>query len=111
MVARIGQLYTGLFAALSLVLAATPITRGEPVIPDFAASNFVPRAPINNPYFPLVPGTVFRESAQVTDPDSGANRFEEDVNTVTFSTKAIAGVQARVVRAQVFFNGVLGEDT
>jgi len=54
---------------------------------------------------------VFRESAQVTDPDTGASRFEEDVNTVTFSTKSLAGVQARVVRAQVFFDGVLGEDT
>src|SRR5437773_4723325 len=94
-------------ASLLGVIAA----HAGPVQPTFSPSDFTPGAPIDNPYFPLVPGTVFRESAQVTDPDTGQSRFEQDVNTVTFSTKQIGGVTARVVNAQVFFDGVLGENT
>jgi len=100
----------------ALLLSAAPMLvpaglNAAPVVPEFSPANFTPGAAIDNPYFPLVPGTIFRESAQVTDPDTGLSRFEEDVNTVSFSTVTIGGVPARAVHAQVFFDGVLGEDT
>src|SRR2546430_15972557 len=102
------SLSASLVIAVILWVSSAP---GGPVQPTFSPGDFTPGAPIDNPYFPLVPGTVFRESAQVTDPDTGQSRFEQDVNTVTFSTKQIGGVTARVVNAQVFFDGVLGENT
>jgi hypothetical protein len=100
----------GQIGIIITALMASP-TLADPVQPTFSASDFVPGAPINNPFFPLMPGTVFRESAQVTDPDTGESRMELDENTVTFQTKPIGGVTARVVRAKVFFDGLLGEDT
>src|SRR5687767_9603364 len=41
---------------LAAVIAATD-ARAAAVQPDFAAATFVPGAAINNPYFPLTPGT------------------------------------------------------
>ena len=58
---------------------------------------------IDNPYFPLVPGTTFT----YLTPD-GASR---DVFAVTHDTRVIDGVTCVQVHDSVYTNGVLTEDT
>ena len=98
-------------AALCLCFVASLPVRGGPVLPGFSPSNFTPGAPIDNPYFPLVPGTLFRSRGVATDPDSGEQSVEVDEDFVTFMTEEIAGVTTRLVRARVFSDGLLTEDT
>ena len=100
-------------AILSVVttcLLAVGTTRAAPVLPDFAPINFEPGAPIDNPYFPLTPGTRMRYAANVTD-EEGDTVLQEDEDFVTNETETIAGVQARVVHARSWEDGVLVEDT
>src|SRR5687768_10093383 len=87
-----------LFAAMAVCDVATAAT----VLPDFSAATFVPGAPIDNPYFPLPPGTVRRYEANVRDPDDPAAEPEALVieDTVTTEFETVNGVQARVVRAK-----------
>jgi hypothetical protein len=106
--------------ALSASIAAAVVTAAcllqpsrsgaEPIVPDFSPGNFEPGAPIDNPYFPLVPGTIFEYEATLTD-DEGEETFQQLRDTVTFETIQIQGVTARVVRAQEFEDGLLAEDT
>lgn len=86
-------------------------TSAAPFQPVFDANNFTPGAAIDNAYFPLPVGTTFKETATVTDPDSGDTGFQIDSNTVTNKTINLGGVQARVVHATSVLDGVLIEDT
>jgi hypothetical protein len=83
----------------------------EPVQPDFSPSNFVPGAPIDNPFFPLVPGTTFRYEGTATDPEDNSTSHNVETDFVTFQTKVVGGVVARVVHNQVHTDGDLAEDT
>ncbi|OHB64833.1 MAG: hypothetical protein A2Y77_16565 [Planctomycetes bacterium RBG_13_62_9] len=86
-----------------------PGVSGPPLLPDFDPPAFVLPTLIDNPYFPLMPGTVYTYSGQ----------FDEDGETVTETsrvfvtpdTRNIAGVESRVVRDTEFVNGILAEDT
>jgi hypothetical protein len=60
---------------------------------------------VDNPYFPLVPGTRFRYEAKT---DEGV---EVNVVEVTRRTKRIRGVPAVVVRDRVLVDGTVTEDT
>jgi hypothetical protein len=60
---------------------------------------------VTNPYFPLVPGTVFRFRG------TGGASAESTVVTVTSDTRVVNGIPATVVRDQVFRAGELIEDT
>ena len=82
-----------------------------PVLPDFDPANFVAGAPIDNPFYPLVPGTVRTYQADVRDPDTGETTREVNPVAVTSQTRTIAGVTAHVVRDRSFEDGVLAEDT
>ncbi len=73
---------------------------GEPV---FDPGNFVEG--VDNPYFPLEPGTTFRYASEA---EEGTETVEV---TVTRHTKQIMGVTATVVRDRVFLDGELTEDT
>ena len=104
----------GAAAALSLAFAFVSAPRAAPaapVVPDFAAAEFDDPLSVDNPYFPLVPGTVHRYSADVADPDGGESEFVEIEEFVTFGTESVAGVTARTVRAREWIDGVLVEDT
>jgi hypothetical protein len=82
-----------------------------PVLPDFGAARFEPGAPIDNPLFPLVPGTVYSYGGSDVDPETG-ERVAEHIDTfVTLESKEIEGVTATVVRDTAYENGVLVEDT
>lgn len=99
--------------ALSLCLSTGVAFRASagPVLPTFSPANFTPGAPIDNAFFPLVPGTTFRYEGDVTDADTGDKSHERDEDFVTPTTKTIGGVSARVVPSRVWMDDVLAEDT
>jgi hypothetical protein len=74
------------------------IVEGTPYRQAIDPANFV--ATIDNPFFPLEPGTKWTYGGD-----------EKVVVTVTPDTKLILGVPATVVRDQVFVGGKLEEDT
>lgn len=80
-------------------------------LPVFDPANFEPNAEIDNPYFPLKPGTVYLYQAKNEDEETGEVNRETNRVAVTFETKEIAGVTATVVRDTVWANGFLEEDT
>lgn len=74
-----------------------------PYDPVIKPNNFV--ATIDNPYFPLKPGTTFIYEGQT------AAGFEHSEFAVTRNTKVILGVTCVEVRDTVFTDGKLTEDT
>jgi hypothetical protein len=79
------------------------LVEGEPYRPATDSADFV--GVIDNPYFPLTPGTtlVYRG---VSDGEREVVRV-----TVTHETKDVLGIAATVVRDRVFVDGKLAEDT
>jgi hypothetical protein len=88
-------------------LAKGPGSRpAPPTCPSFSASNFSKKSTtIDNPYFPLVPGTRFTYQGTVKKAPV------VDVVYVTHNTPTIDGVATVEVRDQVYESGVLTEDT
>jgi len=74
-----------------------------PYDPVINPANFV--STIDNPYFPLKPGTTFISEGQT------AHGFEHGEFAVTTNTRVILGVTCIEVRDRVFTDGVLSEDT
>jgi hypothetical protein len=74
-----------------------------PYDPVIDPANFVAR--IDNPYFPLQPGTTFIYEGQMPD------GFERDEFAVTHNTRVILGVTCVEVHDSVFTDGALTEDT
>jgi hypothetical protein len=66
---------------------------------------------IDNPYFPLVVGTKYRYEETSIDDETGETVTEMIVVEVLDETKTILGVVNRVLRDQVFVDGLLVEDT
>lgn len=64
---------------------------------------------IDNPYFPLTPGTVFHYINKIKE--DGETTKEHITVTVTYDTKKILGVDCRIVHDQVLVNGKVSEDT
>jgi hypothetical protein len=75
----------------------------NPYDPKVDPANFV--GTIDNPYFPLVPGTRWVYEG---DTDEGHERVETEV---MYETKQILGITATVVRDRAFVDGELVEDT
>jgi hypothetical protein len=95
-----------LLAPLAHALGANgPGSRPTPTCPSFNSGNFHTSTTINNPYFPVVPGTRFTYKGAVKKTPV------VDVVTVTTNTPTIDGVKTVEVRDQVFEDGVLTEDT
>lgn len=80
-------------------------------LPNFNPAAFVPGTPIDNPYFPLKPGTISFYEGEPVNEEAGAENEETIRFAVTFETKNIAGVPAQVVRETAWANGFLQEDT
>jgi hypothetical protein len=81
------------------------------VLPDFGAARFEPGGPIDNPFFPLVPGTILSYGGTDVDEDTGEVIAERNDVYVTLETKEILGVITTVVRDTEYANGVVVEDT
>jgi hypothetical protein len=78
---------------------------GTTIAPAFDAANFTNPTRIDNPYFPLTPGTTLRYEGT----PRGQGQVEEVA--VTRDTKTILGVRCVVVRDRVWIKGELEEDT
>jgi hypothetical protein len=82
---------------------STILTDQKTANPPFDAAAFV--AGIDNPYLPLLPGTVFHYRSETPD------GLETNDVAVTRDSKQILGVDVTVVHDQVFLDGELTEDT
>ncbi|MDH3668282.1 MAG: hypothetical protein OEN23_15245 [Paracoccaceae bacterium] len=80
-------------------------------LPDFDAANFTDPAVVDNPYFPLPPGTINSYEAEIIDPDSGEDEIERNDHFAAFPTKMIEGIEVAVVRDTAYEDGFLVEDT
>jgi len=78
-------------------------TTGEPYAPVIDPANFV--AGIDNPYFPLKPGTTFIYEGKT---EKG---FEHNETFVSYETKVILGVTCVVISDTVTVDGQLEEAT
>ena len=89
---------------VTLALAAPASGAGPcPKPPDVVADNFVTH--VDNPYFPLEPGTTFKYRGE-----EDGEKFT-DVMEVTHDTTQIQGVTTTVVHDRVIANGHVEEDT
>lgn len=84
---------------------------GRATIPTFARATFSDSLNIDNPYFPLVPVTTSTYAVEGINEVTGNPYTESIIVDVLADTKTILGVETRVIRDQVFLNGVLIEDT
>ena len=98
-------------AAMVAAAGLAGMAAAGPVLPDFSPAEFVAGGPIDNPYFPLVPGTRYRYQARITDPETGETIDELSENLVTFNTEVVGGARARVVHARTWEDDILTEDT
>jgi hypothetical protein len=90
----------GVFGAC---LAPARADKDKTYNPIIDPANFV--SGIDNPYFPLTPGTTFTYEAQTPD------GLERDVVSVTHDTEVILGVTCIVVTDRSTLDGVIEEDT
>jgi len=89
--------------ALAMLFATVPAVSAAPPPPPIDPANFV--SVIDNPYFPLEPGTTF-----IYEGHSEGTPTREEM-TVTKETKVILGVTTTVVHHLAYEDGVLVEDT
>jgi hypothetical protein len=90
-------------AALGVLLAPGSGARGAAVSSQPSPGNFVRR--IDNPWFPLIPGTTFVYRG-VKD-----RKTARDVYSVTSAAKTIQGVRCTAVRDRLYLAGRLEERT
>jgi hypothetical protein len=90
-------------------LNSTEITADAPSMQKFNVTNFLFVSKIDNPYFPLVPGTTFTYLNILHD--DGEIGYEHETMTVTPDIKKIIGVNCEVVHDQVKTGGIVTEDT
>ncbi|MGH6719934.1 MAG: hypothetical protein ACREER_11505 [Alphaproteobacteria bacterium] len=78
-------------AAFATVALAGPAQSGGRIATDFDQASFSDPTNIDNPYWPLVPGTTFIYAAE------GVDECEVDIFEVSDQTKTVAGVEALVI--------------
>ncbi|WEX75564.1 hypothetical protein PYH37_000991 [Sinorhizobium numidicum] len=81
------------------------------ILPNFGAATFIPRAPIDNPYLPLIPGHVLSYMGDEIDPDTGEVTTERNDLFTTSATFEVRGVATTVIRDTVYEDDVILEDT
>src|SRR5262245_58707329 len=91
-----------LTVGLAMLIATASIAAATPRPPAIDAANFV--SGVDNPFFPLPPGTTFHYRGN----ENGVAMRDEMF--VTRDTKQILGVNVTVVHDQVFEGRVLTED-
>lgn len=91
-----------LVVAIELGCAALGITAAD-YHPNIDPANF--QTTVDNPYYPLVPGTTYRFTEMALG-EASVNEI-----TVTHETKTILGVPCVVVHDVEIKNGVVAEDT
>ena len=94
---------TAIGAAIAMLLVAAASCSSSSTEPQYNPT--IPNdlsATVDNPFFPLLPGTVW----EYESPNGETNRVE-----VMAATRVVNGVDSREVHDQVFVNGDLTEDT
>lgn len=100
------QVVTRMLFVLAIGLTCAPgSAQAAPLLPGFNAALFVPGAPVNNPYFPLLDSSP---RVYVSREDGEGHRFEL---TVLGAGPTILGVQTTTRRDRAFEDGLLVEDT
>ena len=99
-VALLGLL--ALFAVLSLTPSAS--ARDDPVPPDLSAT-------VDNPFFPLAPGSSRRYEGQEVDPDTGETVETTVRERVSPVPAEVAGAPVSTLRVQEYEDGQLTETT
>lgn len=89
-----------IFAAIAAAGLAMPgsAQAGEVIDITFDADDFPDPLTIDNPYWPLVPGTTFTYAAE------GEDECELDVFTVTHQDRTILGIKTRVVHDEAYID-------
>ena len=100
-----------LFVATLVACQPLSSASAQPALPDFGSAVFDNSLQIDNPYFPLIPGTTLTYDGVKTDPMTGDVESEEIVIEVLQQTRTVAGIETRVVRDRVWLEGLLIEDT
>lgn len=99
---KTGRVLTWLvILALSWILPVVGCVAPRPKLPDSFSTSTL----INNPYFPLVPGTTF-----IYENKTGEG-IEKTIVKVLNTTRDVIGIPCIVLWDRVFLNGVLVEDT
>jgi len=91
-------------AGVTAPVALSADARSKVPLPEFDPGNFV--SGVDNPYFPLVPGTTSMFISVLSH-----TSVETTLVTVTSDPKTILGIEATVVHEQVIVDGELVEDT
>jgi hypothetical protein len=81
------------------------------ILPDFDAAKFEPGAPIDNRYFPLIPGRVMSYQGVETDPETGEKTTERNDLFTTSAHHTVRGVETTVIRDTVYEDDLIIEDT
>jgi hypothetical protein len=98
-----------LFALVIGLTFAPGSAHSTPILPDFSAATFVPGAPVDNPYFPLIDSkTRVFVGQKEEDGDIVTERFEL---TNLGPGPTILGVQTTTRRDRAFEDGLLVEET
>lgn len=92
----------------ALVLVSTGVA-AAPVLPDFGAATFIPGAPVDHVYFPLVMGiTNIYQGEKMENGETIVERFEL---TAIGAGPTILGVPSMIQRDRAFEDDLLVEDT
>ena len=91
--------------AEELVELRAVFRQGAGRVPDFGAADFTDPTTVDNPYFPLQPGTTWTYTAETED------GVETTVVEVLDETQVVNGVECRVVRDRVYLGDGLPLDT
>lgn len=81
------------------------------LLPEFKADDFAAGQPIDNPFFPVTPGTIKSYRAEIEDDETGKVDIETNDEFYTFETKEILGLETLVVRDTAYENNIIVEDT
>lgn len=93
----------------ALMLAAPGVALAVPALPQFSAATFLPGAAIDNPWFPLGPGSRSALSASaVIDGEAVEERTELSFGG---AGPELLGVATSIQRDRAFEQGVIVEDT
>jgi hypothetical protein len=91
-----------------LALASNVDPSPNPTLPEFDEHDFRKSQRIDNPYFPLLRGSVYTYG---NVPQEEGEDIERNDVFATFENKMILGVKTHVVRDTAYVDGHLAEDT